>query len=167
VFKKRLKDVLTSDSFITETDGYDRNHGPIPSVDPDTHVVKINGLVRVPLSLTIHDLRTKFEQVEILCALQCAGNRRHTMRTTIKEVDGIDWFDGAVMNCLWKGPRLRDILREAGLCPELGQEGEWTGHVACICNQVPCKDTECFGASIPLSRAMLEDGDCILALEVC
>jgi hypothetical protein len=25
------------------------------------------------------------------------------MRTKLKEVNGIDWFDGAVMNCKWTG----------------------------------------------------------------
>jgi sulfite oxidase len=25
------------------------------------------------------------------------------MRTKLKEVNGIDWFDGAVMNCKWSG----------------------------------------------------------------
>ena len=37
------------------------------------------------------------------------------MRTTIKEVKGIDWFDGAVMNCKWSGPRLKDILERADI----------------------------------------------------
>jgi sulfite oxidase len=36
------------------------------------------------------------------------------MRTKIKEVSGIDWFDGAVMNCIWKGPLLCDVLKVAG-----------------------------------------------------
>jgi len=42
------------------------------------------------------------------------------MRTLLKEVQGIDWFDGAVMNCVWKGPRLRDVILAAGLSSEVG-----------------------------------------------
>jgi sulfite oxidase len=155
------------ESFITETGGYDRNHSSIPNLSPENHVVKVQGLVNNDVSFSINDLRTKFDQVEVLCALQCAGNRRHTMRTEIKEVSGIDWFDGAVMNCYWKGPRLRDVLLRAGLQPELNKEGEWVGHVECVCSKVPCEDTTQYGGSIPLRRAMLEDADCILALEVC
>jgi sulfite oxidase len=64
--------------------------------------------------LSILDLQEGLVQHSVVCALQCAGNRRHTMRTKIKEVSGIDWFDGAVMNCIWKGPLLCDVLKVAG-----------------------------------------------------
>jgi len=37
------------------------------------------------------------------------------MRTRSKEVQRIDWLDGALMNCIWEGPRLRDILLRAGV----------------------------------------------------
>jgi sulfite oxidase len=37
------------------------------------------------------------------------------MRTRIKEVQRIDWLDGALMNCIWEGPRLRDFLLRAGV----------------------------------------------------
>jgi len=37
------------------------------------------------------------------------------MRTFLKEVDGIDWGDGAVMNWRWRGPRLRDVLLKVGV----------------------------------------------------
>lgn len=33
------------------------------------------------------------------------------MRTRLKEVQGIDWGDGAVMNCRWGGVRVCDVLR--------------------------------------------------------
>jgi sulfite oxidase len=88
------------------------------------------------------------------------------MRTRIKEVNGIDWFDGAVMNCLWKGPRLRDVLTMAGIGDDLQGEKGYRGNVACVCDQVPCEDAPEYGGSITLERAMLEDRDCILALEV-
>jgi sulfite oxidase len=88
------------------------------------------------------------------------------MRTRIKEVKGIDWFDGAVMNCLWKGPRLRDVLAMAGINDELHSEKGYRGHVDCVCKVVSCEDAPEYGGSITLERAMLEDGDCILALEV-
>jgi Mo-co oxidoreductase dimerisation domain/Oxidoreductase molybdopterin binding domain len=37
------------------------------------------------------------------------------MRTRLKEVQGINWFDGAVMNCRWEGPLVRDVLLRAGV----------------------------------------------------
>jgi len=81
--------VLTYYSFITHRDGYDRNHGPIPHINGKTHTVKVDGQVRNSLELSINDLKTRFTQHEIVSALQCAGNRRHTMRTLLKEVNGV------------------------------------------------------------------------------
>jgi sulfite oxidase len=108
----QFTDLLTIPSFITPTsEGYDRNHGPIPLIDASTHRVQIFGLVKDALSLNIDELK-ELPQHDVICALQCAGNRRHTMRTKLKEVNGIDWFDGAVMNCKWSGmlsPPFRDI----------------------------------------------------------
>lgn len=86
------------------------------------------------------------------------------MRTEMKEVNGIDWFDGAVMNCKWRGPRLRDVLLKAGVEIE---RAKWAdAHVAFACHQTPCQDDEWYGASIPLARAMSEDADVLVALEV-
>ena len=157
---------LTSSSFITKRGGYDRNHSEIPLLDAAAHRVTVTGAVEAELSLSPADLATRFPQHEVLCALQCAGNRRHTMRTCLKEVSGIDWLDGAVMNCTWRGPRLRDVLQAAGISGGLCWDKGYRGHVDCVCDVVPCEDCPTYGGSIPLARAMLDDGDCILALEV-
>lgn len=153
-------------SFITTKDlkPYDRNHCPHPSISARNHRVKVDGLVSNSISLSIVDLQNNFTQHEVTCALQCAGNRRHTMRTLLKEVQGLDWFAGAVMNCSWKGPRLRDVLSRTGL--DVSESDAETAHVAFACNAVPCQDDDWYGASIPLSRAMREDADVILALEM-
>ncbi|WPH03840.1 Hypothetical protein R9X50_00672300 [Acrodontium crateriforme] len=151
-------------SFITCTKNYDRNHSALPALDADTHRVRLDGAVKHPLELSIAALKNTFTQHSVVCALQCAGNRRHTMRTKIKEVQGIDWFDGAVMNCKWTGPRLRDILARAQF--SLSEEQQKDAHVAFACNAVPCEDDTYYGVSIPLSRAMREDADVLLALEM-
>jgi sulfite oxidase len=106
------------------------------------------------------------------------------MRTEIKEVQGIDWYDGAVMNCVWKGPRLKDVILTAGVkdvlrvrhdSPEASGDSAteyedvqetWKGNVVCACYESPCQDSPDYGGSITLERAMLDSGDCILALEV-
>ncbi|EAW14894.1 putative sulfite oxidase [Aspergillus clavatus NRRL 1] len=148
-------------SYITPTEiSYDRNHGPIPHLSA-SHTVHVDGLVSTRLALSIQQLATDFPQQEVICALECAGNRRHTMRTMLKEVDGIDWGDAAVMNCRWKGPRMRDVLRRAGV-----GEGRQGLHVEFSCHQAKCQDDEWFGASVPLERCLLEDGGAILALEM-
>lgn len=86
------------------------------------------------------------------------------MRTKLKEVNGIDWFDGAVMNCKWRGPLLRDVLTKAGI--DVAEERWKDAHVAFACFQTPCQDDEWYGASIPLSRAMDPASSVILALEM-
>ena len=148
-------------SFLTTKGAYDRNHGPIPHLDADTHLVSINGEVNNPITLTVSQLRNDFPQHEVISALQCAGNRRHTMRTLLKEVKGLDWCDGAVMNCSWKGPRLRDVLLAAGVRGSKKQL-----HVAFSCFQTLCQEDHFYGGSVELERVMRPDDEIILALEV-
>ncbi|KAL4782787.1 Oxidoreductase, molybdopterin-binding domain-containing protein [Aspergillus varians] len=149
-------------SFITpDSISYDRNHGPVPHLSASTHAVQVDGLVTIPLRLTTNQLATEFAQQEVWCALECAGNRRHTMRTMLKEVEGIDWGDAAVMNCKWKGPRLRDILRRAGV--HQAQSGL---HVAFSSYQVQCQEDKWFGGSVELERGLSENTEVILALEM-
>lgn len=97
------------------------------------------------------------------------------MRTMLKEVEGIDWGDAAVMNCRWKGPRLRDVLHRAGVLRQ-GQAQSRTKtdteagsplYVAFSSYQVPCQDDTWFGGSVELERGLSEDAEVILALEVC
>lgn len=152
---------LTADleSFITTSNAYDRNHGPIPHTAAEDHVVRVDGHVCNPMTLTIEQLKSEFDQCEIVSALQCAGNRRHTMRTLLKEVNGLDWGEAAVMNCKWKGPRLRDILDKA-------QVEIKTGHVAFSCYKTPVQGMDWYGGSIELGRAMRKEADVLVALEV-
>ena len=84
------------------------------------------------------------------------------MRTNLKEVDGIDWGDGAVMNCSWKGPRLSEVLRRAGI----KVENRIKAHVAFSCFQTQVQQDSWYGGSIELERAMKDEYDVILALEV-
>jgi sulfite oxidase len=86
------------------------------------------------------------------------------MRTKLKEVSGIDWFDGAVMNCEWTGPLLKDVLEKAGV--DVEEEKYKDAHVAFACFQTPCQDDEWYGSSIPLSRALDPDSSVLLALEM-
>ncbi|KAI0425557.1 molybdopterin binding oxidoreductase [Xylaria sp. FL1042] len=147
-------------SFITSGSAYDRNHGPIPRIRRDEHRVRVDGAVSNPLSLSVHDLVTSFPQHEVVCVLQCASNRRHTMRTSLKEVDGIDWGDAALMNCSWRGPRLCDILERAGVA-----RGEQDAHVGFAYEATETQNDCWYGASTELARALDRDNDIIVATE--
>ncbi|KAI8933194.1 hypothetical protein NX059_009832 [Plenodomus lindquistii] len=86
------------------------------------------------------------------------------MRTKLKEVSGIDWFDGAVMNCKWSGPLLADVLAKAGITVE---HEKWKdAHVALSCYQTECQDDKFYGASLPLCRVMDKKGGIMLALKM-
>lgn len=149
-------------SFITTEEGYDRNHGAIPHLDASKHFVRVDGAVQNVLDLSTDQLQNDFEQHVVICVLQCAGNRRHTMRTELKEVQGLDWGDAAVMNCRWRGPRLRDILERA----VVRVDDQRQAHVAFACSAQPCQEDNWYGGSIKLDRALREDAEVILALEV-
>ena len=107
-----------------------------------------------------------FRQVKVTCTLQCAGNRRHTMRTRIKEVLGVDWFDAALMTCEWEGPRVRDILLAVGLDEHAmhGRVAPKHVHFANYGGKVQADDW--YGGSVPLERVMDPAMDVILAVKV-
>lgn len=127
----------------------------------------VDGLVANPMELSIASLANDFPQHTVTCALQCAGNRRHSMRTRIKEVAGVDWFDGALMNCVFEGPLLCDVLLAAGVGEnEPLQEGVRPEHVQFACFGKTQED-DFYGGSIPFDRALDPAMDVILALKVC
>jgi sulfite dehydrogenase (cytochrome) subunit A len=82
------------------------------SMDAGTFRIKIRGLVKQPVDLSIADLKNNFEAVEVAAVCQCSGNSRGLFNP---RVAGGQWANGAMGNALWKGVRLRDILNKAGI----------------------------------------------------
>jgi sulfite oxidase len=74
----------------------------------------------------------------------------------------LDWFDGAVLNATWRGPKLRDVLDEAGVSVKNIKEN----HVAFACYQTEIQSESWYGGSIGLEKAMKDDADVLVALEV-
>lgn len=99
-----------------------RWHMPnIPThINPDTYSIKIDGLVEKELNISLHDLKTKFEQVELEAVLQCGGNSRSAFSPV---AGGIQWGSGAMGSANWKGVRLSDVLDQAGL----KKDATWIG----------------------------------------
>ncbi len=99
-----------------------RWHMPdIPTkLDPDNYTISVNGLVKKELKISLGDLKTKFEQVEVTAVLQCGGNSRSAFQPI---AGGIQWGSGAMGCAKWKGVRLRDVLDEAGL----KKDAAWIG----------------------------------------
>ncbi len=108
---------------ITENDEfYVRWHLPdIPTyIDTDTYTIKVNGLVDKELNITLKELKSDYEQVEVVAAMQCGGNSRSAF-TPI--TGGIQWGSGAMGCAKWKGVRLSDLLNKAGL----KKDAHWIG----------------------------------------
>ena len=79
---------------------------------------------------------------------------------TVKPVRGILWDDGVICNSRWGGVRLRDVLMSCNLDLVTAAHVQFASHVT------PCEDDTYYGSSIPLEKAMDQDGDVLLAFEV-
>lgn len=94
-----------------------RWHMPdIPTyIDLNDFRLEVKGSVNTPLSLSVDDLKSKFEPVEITSVLQCGGNSRKYYAATGQATHGVQWGHGAMGCAVWKGVRLKDILERAGV----------------------------------------------------
>jgi len=92
-----------------------RNNGGWPEVDAAAWRLVVDGLVERPLSLSLDDLRARFETVTVTSVLECAGNGRSFLAP---EVEGVPWGYGAVGCARFTGVRLKDVLAAAGVKPE-------------------------------------------------
>ncbi|KAM7005861.1 sulfite oxidase, mitochondrial isoform 1-T1 [Tautogolabrus adspersus] len=153
---------ILSDSYITPSAiFFKRNHLPVPQVDPDSYQLQVEGLSEGVLMLSLKDLKTRFQKHTVTATLQCAGNRRSEMNK-VKQVKGLNWGIAAISNATWSGVRLRDVLMAAGYYPDVSQ---WARHVQFEGLDKDVTGTT-YGASIPLNKAISEDGDVLLAYEM-
>jgi DMSO/TMAO reductase YedYZ molybdopterin-dependent catalytic subunit len=88
-----------------------RTHVPAPRVDLTDWRLKVDGAVATPLTLTMEDVR-RLPALELVSVLECAGNGRGFYEPSMP---GLQWANGAVGNGRWRGVRLADVLRRAGL----------------------------------------------------
>lgn len=82
------------------------------NLDGDAFRVQVKGKVNQPLTLSLAQLKSQFEPVELVAVNQCSGNGRGFFEP---RVAGGQLGNGAMGNARWKGVRLRDVLDKAGL----------------------------------------------------
>lgn len=142
---------------LTELDSfYSRNHGPIPDLDPETWRLAVDGLVDIPLTLSLRELRERFAEHTLTATMQCAGNLRAGF-LKVRDIPGEDpWGPGATSTAEWTGIRLADVLTAAGIQPT-------AAHVTFAAPDVSQLATppQTYGGSIPASKAMA--GETLLA----
>jgi DMSO/TMAO reductase YedYZ molybdopterin-dependent catalytic subunit len=83
-------------------------------IDPTTFRLDVKGRVTSPLSLSLQDLRTSFDSVEIVAVNQCSGNSRGFFEP---RVAGGQLANGAMGNAKWRGVPLKAVLDKAGVMP--------------------------------------------------
>lgn len=133
--------------FITPVENFFvRTHVAVPNVDVSNWRLKVEGHVATPLTISMEDLR-RMPSVELVGVLECAGNGRAFYDPPVA---GLQWANGAVGNGRWRGVRLGDVLRRAGLKP---------GAVEVLFDgaDIPIGTMADFQRSIPLRKAFHRD----------
>jgi DMSO/TMAO reductase YedYZ molybdopterin-dependent catalytic subunit len=132
---------------------YVRTHVLVPDVNLQDWRLKVEGQVQTPLTLTMDELR-KMPSTELVSVLECAGNGRSLYSPTVA---GVQWVNGAVGNGRWRGVRLADVLRRAGIRPD-GVDVAFDGA------DTPIGIMEDFQRALPVAKAL--DPNTLLAYEM-
>jgi len=82
------------------------------TVDLGTFRLNVGGLVAMPLTFTVDQLRRDFPATEVVAVNQCSGNSRGFFAP---RVAGGEWANGGMGNARWRGVRLKDLLTKAGV----------------------------------------------------
>ena len=128
-----------------------RNNGIPPSeADPDTWTLTVDGLVDRPMSLSIADLRSRFEVVTLALAIECGGNGRAFFDPPAR---GNQWTYGAVACSEWTGVRLRDVLQAAGVQSNV----VYTAHVGADAHLSGQPDKLPISRGVPIAKAMTDN----------
>jgi DMSO/TMAO reductase YedYZ molybdopterin-dependent catalytic subunit len=104
-----------NDGIFTPNDAFfvRYHNAQIPtSIDPAEFRLDVTGSVKSALRLSLADLKTQFEPVELAAVNQCSGNGRGLSNP---RVSGGQLGNGAMGNARWKGVRLKDVLNKAGV----------------------------------------------------
>eukprot|EP01030_Chromulinospumella_sphaerica_P003510 gene3510-3436_t len=82
------------------------------SIDPDTYRLTVKGAVDTPLSLSLAELKTLAQPVEVVAVNQCSGNSRGF---SMPRVFGAQLGNGSMGNARWIGVPLKAVLEKAGV----------------------------------------------------
>jgi sulfite oxidase len=136
-----------------------RNHSVVPDVDIHSYRLSVKGQVKVPLELSLEDLRAHFPASTVMSTLQCAGHRRNELAAYRPIPGEIPWRAETIGNAVWRGVTLREVLQAAGV-------RESVQHVSFLGLDAIHKGRERieFGGSIPIEKAM--SAEVLLAYEM-
>ncbi len=130
-----------------------RTHVYVPAVNLNDWRLSVDGEVSKPLTLTMDELK-KFPSVALDSVVECAGNGRGFAEPP---VPGLQWTNGSVGNARWRGVRLADVLKGAGI-KDSGTEVLFNGA------DVPIGKMQDFRRTITVKKAL--DPNTLLAYEM-
>lgn len=140
--------------YITPIDHFFvRTHVYVPTVDANAWRLKVEGEVATPLTLTLENLKL-MPAVDLVAVAECAGNGRAFYEPP---VPGAQWSTGAVGNGRWRGVRMADVLKRAGM-KDAAREILFDGA------DVPLGTMPDFQRTIPVKKAL--DPNTLLAYEM-
>lgn len=121
-------------------------------IDPATYTIEVKGHVDKPLTISLEELKSGYQPVELVAVNQCSGNSRGFFEPRI---GGGQLANGAMGNAKWKGVPLKAILEKAGVKPGAVQVsfGGLDGP--------PIPDTPDFVKALDIAHA--NDGEVMLA----
>jgi len=130
-----------------------RTHVAAPRVNMNDWRLKVDGEVATALTMTMEDLK-RLPTVELVSVVECAGNGRGFYEPSMP---GLQWANGGVGNGRWRGVRLADVLKRAGVKAS-AKEILFNGA------DVPIGTMPDFQRSIPIKKAL--DAHTLLAYEM-
>jgi sulfite oxidase len=146
------------DTWITPTERFFvRSHLPIPTIDPNTWRLVIEGEIDRRLEIGFEELRRERTRT-VVTTMECAGNGRSSV---YPPAEGLRWTQGALGTARWTGISLWDLLTKSGVRPtaiEAVFEGADHGREP----DVPEELT--YAMSVPIVKA--EHPDTLLAFEM-
>jgi len=152
--ERRFLDLRKIDGLITPNDQFFFiQHYNKPELDAAKHRIKVSGLVKTPLDLSLADLKA-MPSAEIVNGYECSGNSPRAMQ-------------GLSSNGRFTGVRLRDVLKRAGLddrAREVVFFGADRGKEDVIFRQQTFKIEQQFARSITLENAQKPEPMLVYAL---
>ena len=135
---------LSKATFITPTDDfYLVQHYGQQEVDPATYRLRVTGLVKKPLELTVDELKRR-PRVEEVIGFECGGSNP----TSLNRLTG---------NARWAGTPLRALLSDVGLQPQVREIvffGADKGMETVTHGRAPQQVEQHFGRSLAVDDAM-------------
>ncbi len=139
---------LLDDEITPTSRHFVRNNGiPPANVDASNWKLQIDGEVNSPMTLSIDELKRRFEVVKLQLTIECGGNGRAFFDPKAK---GNQWTVGAVASSEWTGVRLADVLKAAGV----KSSAVYTAHYGADAHLSGNPDKEPISRGVPIAKAL-------------